>query len=122
MRSISWLSLTIVFLFILSCRHSKSTTSNANISSGDTSYKIPVVSDLIKGILKSKSGDTLFYTFDNSVNTMEIIFKSETIKLKRELTASGIKYSNKNYIYTEWHGTGVLSKNGITIFEVTQNN
>lgn len=118
MRSLSWLTLMIVSLFILSCRNSKSTARISNISPGDTAYKSPeVVSNQIKGTLKSKSGDKLFYTFDNTVNTMEIVFNSETIKLKRELTASGIKYSNKNYIYTEWHGSCILSKNGITIFE-----
>ena len=121
MRNLRWLALMIVSLFILSCGSSKSTTRNANISPGNTSFKTPdAVLDQIKGTLQSKSGEKLFYTFDNRVNTMEIVFNGETIKLKKEPTASGIKYSSKNYIYTEWHGTGTLTKNGTTIFEENQ--
>ncbi len=122
-KILTTLNLTIISLIVLPCCNFKSTTRNTNTNPGASSGKKQeiVSTQIIKGTLKSKTGDVLSYTFDNNLNTMNIVFNNETIKLKRELTASGIKYSNENYIYTEWHGISRLQKNGNIVFEGSKN-
>lgn len=78
--------------------------------------------NIIKGRLVSKSGEQLLYAFDNSSNTMIISFNEDTATLQRQLMGSGIKYSNKNYTYSESHGTSTLYKDSIKVFEAGRNN
>ena len=122
MRNLKHLVLMIVSFIFFSCGSSKSNKDTANSSPEGNPYEsreiLPVK---VKGTLMSRSGRKIFYVFDNRVNTMEILLNHKTIKLSRERTASGIKYSNSHYTYTEWHGTSILTKNGIIIFESRKN-
>ena len=72
---------------------------------------------LITGTLTSKSGDNLRYSFDNSMHTMTIVYKDDLSVLQQDTMASGIKYSNKTYTYSEFHGAAAVQKNGRTVFE-----
>ena len=36
--------------------------------------------------------------------------------MKQDTTASGIQYSNEDYLFTEWQGKMELKKDGKTIF------
>ena len=40
----------------------------------------------------------------------------ERIELQQERTASGIRYSNEHFTYTNWHGETHLYKDGSLIF------
>lgn len=62
------------------------------------------------------NGNILTMTFDNKNNTAIFELNNQKIKLKQETTASGIKYSNKDYEYSEWHDEIYLRKNGKIIF------
>ncbi len=57
--------------------------------------------------------------FDTMAHTALFIFKSDSISLKQYTIASGIKYSNATYVYTEWHGAMTLKKTGKVIFSHT---
>ncbi|PSR51858.1 hypothetical protein AHMF7605_29245 [Adhaeribacter arboris] len=78
-------------------------------------------SQVIKGVLKSATGEELPYTFNNAVNTMVILYQGETITLVGQPTGSGIKYTNDQYTYTDWQGNSTLQKDGVTIFKVSAN-
>jgi membrane-bound inhibitor of C-type lysozyme len=54
--------------------------------------------------------------FNNTRNTATFILKGETIEMKQDTMASGIKYSNSNYEFTEWHGEIELKKDGKIVF------
>ena len=111
------------FLVLLGCNsnsiNQNDSTSKYNdmqrngISTSDSNFK--------KGKLVSKSGEQLLYAFDNSSNTMIIFFNKETDTLKGQRMASGINYSNKNYTYTESHGTSTLYKDNVKVFEAATN-
>lgn len=75
----------------------------------------PVAQEVETSILNTK-GDTLMLMYDNTAGTCRINYKGEQIVLERDTTASGLRYSNSNYLYTEWHGGITLKKNGKTVF------
>lgn len=81
----------------------------------------PVATDsLLKGTLVSRSGDSLQYQFANEARTMTITFKGVSSMLHQDTTASGIKYSNDQFVYTEWHGNATLKEKGNTVFAVEE--
>ena len=49
-------------------------------------------------------------------DTALFVFNGETIELKGDTTASGIRYSNKHYIFTEHQGKMELLKDNKVIF------
>ncbi|MDD4604442.1 MAG: MliC family protein [Bacteroidales bacterium] len=71
---------------------------------------------IVKASVTNKDGVTLDMEFNNSKGTATFLFKGIKIELKQDTTASGIKYSNSNYEYTEWHGELSLKKDGKEIF------
>lgn len=108
-----------LFVFFCSCQNRESNRKNKKDSSG-TEIKSEGTS-LEKNVIVSsttinKDGISLKYTFNNSNGTCVLELNGETIELKQERTASGIKYSNEHFIYTNWHGETSLSKDGKVIF------
>lgn len=71
----------------------------------------------IKTAIANTQGDSLYMEFDNANAKATMHFKGETFELTQDTMGSGIRYSNKHYIYTEWHGQSTLQKDGKTIFE-----
>lgn len=61
-------------------------------------------------------GDTLKMQYDNNKGSAVFQYKGEAILLQQDTMASGIKYSNKDFEYTEWHGESTLKKNNQVIF------
>lgn len=74
-------------------------------------------SDDVTATVKNDKGETLKVKFDKVAGTAEMEFKGEKFTLKQDTMASGIKYSNDKYVYSEWHGEITLKKDGQTIFE-----
>lgn len=64
----------------------------------------------------NKNGQTLETTFNPEKENVTIVFMKDTMVLKQQPSASGIRYSDKNYEYCEWQGEVELKKNGKTIF------
>jgi hypothetical protein len=72
---------------------------------------------IVRGTLVSGSGDTLEYRYDNELHTMDIDFKNVHAVLRQDTVASGIRYSNPDFVYTERHGISTLKQHGITVFK-----
>ncbi|HZL08757.1 MAG TPA: MliC family protein [Prolixibacteraceae bacterium] len=72
--------------------------------------------EIVSGRMTDQGGNLLKYTFNNSEGTCILELNGELIELKQERTASGIKYSNEQYSYTNWHGETRLSNDGKLIF------
>lgn len=73
--------------------------------------------DKVKTSVTNSAGTRMDMEFDNTDNTAKFTLNDETIELKADTMASGIQYSNDEYVYTEHQGKGVLKKNGRVVFE-----
>lgn len=75
----------------------------------------------VSSIVKDTDGKTLEMGFDNSNNTALFIFEGQLIELKADITASGIRYINKDYVFTEHQGKiELLKDDGKVIFSHQQ--
>ncbi|WP_163212806.1 MliC family protein [Bacteroides sp. 519] len=73
--------------------------------------------DVVSASVTNKQGEKLDMTFNNNNNTAVLKLDGKEINLKADTTASGIKYSNANYVYEEWQGHSVLKKDGKVVFD-----
>ena len=105
--------LTLAFItgfLLVSCKENKKTVNQAT----DT---IEAATDqIVKNSVTNREGDKLDMVYNSTKRTACFVFKGETIELKQDTTASGIKYSNSRYEFTEWHGEIRLKKYGKVIF------
>ncbi len=104
--------------FLLLACGSQPETKDVPVHSDSIPPPAPVRADgRLKGTLVSGSGDTLQYAYNNDAHTMTIGFKNLQAELKQDTTASGLRYSNDQFVYTEWHGISTLKEKGNTVFE-----
>jgi len=106
-------------LIFSSCQNRKSGNQTEKSSSGTELKKDDSTlknNEIVSSTTTNKDGISLKYTFNNSDGTCILELNGEIIELKQERTASGIKYSNKHFIYTNWHGETNLFKDGKLIF------
>jgi len=73
--------------------------------------------EIVKNSVTDDKGNVLYLTFDNPKGLVDIVLKGDTITLMQDTTASGIKFSNAQYVYEEWQGKVTLKKDGSVIFE-----
>jgi hypothetical protein len=106
----------LLYLALTACS-SQPSPNHASGSSTVPAIRNDAPDAIVRGTLISKSGDTLEYRYDNQVHTMDIDFKRIHSTLRQDTAASGIKYSNEEFIYTEWHGISTLRQKGNTVFE-----
>jgi membrane-bound inhibitor of C-type lysozyme len=110
---VSWL------LFFSSCQDRKSSNktekSSSEIENKSEDYSLKN-NEIVSSTITNKDGIRLKYSFNNSEGTCILELNGELIRLKQERTASGIKYSNGHFIYTNWHGETNLFKDGKLIF------
>ncbi len=71
---------------------------------------------IVQSSVTNQDGIRLDMTYNNTQRTARFIFKGESIDLKQDTTASGIKYSNAHFEFSEWHGEVTLKKDGEVIF------
>ncbi|WP_163175947.1 lysozyme inhibitor [Bacteroides sp. 51] len=72
---------------------------------------------IVKNSVTDKSGTTMYLTFNNPRGLVDIVLKGDTITLMQDTTASGIKFTNAEYVYEEWQGKVTLKKDGSIVFE-----
>jgi hypothetical protein len=77
--------------------------------------------DLVTSSVINQDGDRLDMSFNNTRNTAAFVFKGDLIEMKQDTMASGIRYSNPPYEFTEWHGEIRLKKDGKVIFSHNKN-
>lgn len=83
-----------------------------------TDAKTEVVeNEVVKSTVTDSQGKAIILTFDNAKGTASIEFDGETIQLKRDTTASGIRLHNDEYKYEEWQGHSILYKNDEVVFD-----
>jgi len=73
--------------------------------------------EIVKNTVTDDKGNILYLTFDNPKGSVDIVLKGDSITLMQDTTASGIKFTNAQYIYEEWQGKITLKKDGKVIFE-----
>lgn len=71
---------------------------------------------IVTATVTNKDGVSLKLKFNSSEGTCEAEFNGEIIELKQQRMASGIKYSNEHYVYTEWQDEIRLYKDGKLVF------
>jgi membrane-bound inhibitor of C-type lysozyme len=107
---------SVILLF--SCQSSKTVKPEENSSS---LVQRRIVSETQNNIvytrITNRQGELLEIIFDNAKNEALLKFKGEDIKLTGEKTASGIKYSNSQYLFTQWKDDIELKKDGKTVFQ-----
>lgn len=73
--------------------------------------------DIVKTSATNKAGTRMDMEYNNTKGTVTFTLNGETIKLKADTVASGIQYSNDEYVFTEHQGKAILKKNGKVVFE-----
>ena len=71
---------------------------------------------VVTATITNSDGVSLKLKFNNAEGTCELEFNGEVIELKQQRMASGIKYSNDHFVYSEWHGEIRLYKDGKLVF------
>ncbi|SKB56533.1 hypothetical protein SAMN05660226_02015 [Parapedobacter luteus] len=113
MKSLLIIVLLAGALFITSCQSAGYDPEPA----GNANAAITSRYDIVTRSATNARGDTLTMTFDKAAGIAMFILKSDTIWLEADATASGVRYSNDRYRYTEHHGVLRLTKDGQPLFE-----
>ncbi|MDR0693802.1 MAG: MliC family protein [Prevotellaceae bacterium] len=107
------LIVTVAGAFLVSC-------GGNNSSKQQNSDKLDNIATLIDNLAQSavvdSAGSILEMSFNEENNTAFFVFNGEIIEMQRDTVASGIRYSNPHYVYTEWHGEMTLEKDGKEVF------
>ncbi|MCX6258154.1 MAG: MliC family protein [Bacteroidia bacterium] len=117
-----FLAFTIVIsLVVISCNQVKNKkVEKTGLQTETTEHnnsKQTVADKILTSEITNKEGDKLDVTFNNTNKTATLNFKGETIEMIQDTMGSGIKYSNKNYEFSEWHGKTELKKDGKIILK-----
>ncbi len=106
-------------LFYTSCSNApKQETQPVEVEETVTTVTEVPADEIVTNSVTDKKGVKLDMTYNNTKNTATFVLNGETIELKADTTASGIKYSNSQYVYTEHQGNIDLKKDGKTVFEI----
>ena len=73
--------------------------------------------NIVKSTLTDTAVNVLQMEFDKTAGTAVLYFMGDTIFLKQDTMASGIRYSNPQYVYTEWQGHATLIKDSLIVFD-----
>ena len=110
------LAITVVTsLAVTSCIEKKN--NEAEKTTKQTGLKQTAEDKIVTSTITNNEGDRLDITFNNTKKTATLIFKGDTIELKQDTMGSGVKYSNKIYVFSDWHGQTELKKDGKSIFK-----
>ena len=101
MRKFTFILAASALLFAVAC-----TNSSKNRQSND---------EIVTATINNSKGQALDITYNTSEETATIVFNGETIVLKQQPSASGIRYSNDTYEYAEWQNEIELTKNNICL-------
>lgn len=76
--------------------------------------------NVVTASLTDSAGNTLDLLFNHNAGTATLVLAGDTILLTQDTMASGIRYSNDEYIYAEHQGDVELTKNGEAVFSIDQ--
>lgn len=72
--------------------------------------------EIVSDSVSNDQKQVLKMRFNNTKGLGTFTLNGESFELKQDTTASGIRYSNETYVFTEWQGDIKLTKNGKTVF------
>jgi hypothetical protein len=99
--------------FLVSCGGNSSSRKQ---NSDNLDKTASLIDNLAQSAVRDSAGSILEMSFDEESNTALFVFNGEIIEMRRDTTASGVRYSNPHYVYTEWHGEITLQKDGEEVF------
>jgi membrane-bound inhibitor of C-type lysozyme len=74
--------------------------------------------NIVRATITDQNGISINIVFDNAKNTANLTLPDNTtVLLKGVVMASGIKYANDEYEYSEWHGESELKHGDEIIFQ-----
>ncbi|MDR1516912.1 MAG: MliC family protein [Dysgonamonadaceae bacterium] len=85
-----------------------------------TPVETALTEEIVTDSVADKNGVKLYLSFNNTQNTASLVLNGDTVELKGDTVASGIRYSNAQYVFTEHQGNITLTKDGTTVFEATE--
>ncbi len=71
---------------------------------------------IVKATITGREGVRLDLEFNQTKGTAVLFLNGKKMELRQDTMASGIHYSNLEYVYSEWHGRITLMKAGDTVF------
>ena len=74
--------------------------------------------NIVKTRLTDKEGAVLVMEFDKKAGTATFVFEGDTILLTQDTMASGIRYSNAQFVYLELQGHCTLCKDSLVVFDI----
>lgn len=111
---------------LAACNQPASTTESDTHISTDTAVISPApapstagmdTTNMIHGTATASNGDVLHMNFDTARSKVFLDLRGEKIELDQQVSGSGVRYTNPNYEYIEWHGQITLTKDGAIVFE-----
>lgn len=103
-----------IFLGIGSCQ---STQKVGNQLSTQAQPGDSTTNSIIRDTVTNSQGVKLVMAYNNANHTAMFVLEGEAMQLKQDSTASGIKYSNAEYEYTEHQGNSTLRKENKIVFK-----
>jgi membrane-bound inhibitor of C-type lysozyme len=100
-------------VFLASCGGN---TAGKKQDSEDLNKTAAIFDKLVQSAVIDSTGSILEMAFNPTNDSALFVFNGEIIELKADTVASGIRYSNKDYVFSEWHGEITLTKNGKVVF------
>lgn len=112
------LFLATVCLLLLACTGSRKNQNQDKNSERFGTIQADTIpqKNVVTATISNSEGVSLTLKFDKARKTCEIEFDGEKAELTQQRMASGIKYSNDHYVYTEWHGEIRLYKDRKLVF------
>lgn len=99
-----------------SCENGNRETATKESTAPESVINSPTA-NVVTDSVTDDQGNVLDMKFDNSAGTATLVLGKDSMFLTQDTTASGIRYSNQHYIFTEHQGNITLTKDGNTIFK-----
>lgn len=113
MKPLIFISGVLISLLIGSCQKTERTREQA---ATQTVVTEPKTDAIIRDTVTNQEGVQLTMSFNNSNQTATFVWQGETINLKQDRMASGVKYSNAAYEFREHQGALTLMKGEKVVF------
>jgi len=105
-------------ILLLSCKSAETVKPEENIVKSEQRR---IISETQNNIVYTRiinaQGEMIELVFDNAKNEALLMLNGEKISLLGQVTASGTKYSNEQYLFTQWKEEIELKKDGVLIFK-----
>ncbi|RRB02650.1 MliC family protein [Larkinella rosea] len=113
MKTVLFTTGLLISMVASSCQKKEKTSEQTTSSAVTTA---PQADEIIRDTVTNQNGVQLVMAFNNTKQTATLVWQGETLELKQDRMASGIKYRNPAYELTEHQGELTLKKDGKVVF------